>query len=258
MISRLKDKLDATLKGSEPLAAVWSSYRDPFVVRELAKQGFDAVVLDGQHGFHDETSVLEAIPHIVNEGKSPLVRIPVNRWDMVQKVLDFGALGVIAPMIDTAEEARAFAEAAKFPKLGLRSHGPRHGASLYGITPSDYLLEANANTLAFVQIETRAAYENLDEILEVEGIDGVLMGPADFSIFMTGEALPDVYGEATVDAVADIAKRTLAKGKYAAAFTQGAEFSKLVKSMGYQLISVSIDSAIVTGGSSAILDGLKG
>ena len=89
------DRLKKQLAGDKTCTACWSTMRDPQLVGALARQNYDAVVLDMQHGFHNEESVLAAIVRIVMAGKSPLVRLPVEAWDMAEKVLDFGALGEI-------------------------------------------------------------------------------------------------------------------------------------------------------------------
>ncbi len=252
MISRFRDQL----AGDKAVKAYWCGIGDPQFSATVARLPFDAIVLDGQHGFHDENTMLNCIPHVVMAGKSPLVRIPRDRWDLCERALDFGTLGVIAPMVNTVEEARAFARAAKFPKTGERSHGPRHAASLYGISVNEYIECADSCTLAFAQIETREAYDNLDEILAVDGIDGVLMGPADFSIFVTGETIPDPYGAGTVDMVADIAKHARRAGKHAAAFTVTQEHANLVHEQGYRLISVALDTSILAQGAAQVLKGL--
>jgi len=251
------DRLVNGLAGDKPLFACWSGFRDPQIVKALSEQEFDVVVFDAQHGFHDETSILNALPGILAAGKSPIVRLPLDRWDMAQKVLDFGALGVVAPMINTRQDAETFAASAKFPKLGARSYAPRYAASLYGLSVNDYVLNANQSTLALAQVETRESYENLDDILAVEGIDGILMGPSDFSIFMTGNQIPDAYGPDTIDAVADVAKRTRAAGKVAAAFCLSTKHANQLADFGYQLISITMDSSIVGAGAAKAFEGIQ-
>lgn len=253
MISRLRDQLS----DDRVVKACWCGIGDPQLVSTISGLPFDAVVLDGQHGYHTEHTMLNCIPHVVMAGKSPLVRIGRAQWDLCETALDFGTLGVIAPMINTAEDARAFARAAKFPKVGERSHGPRHAAALYGISPSEYLERANECTFTFAQIETKEAYDNLDAILEVDGIDGVLMGPSDFSIFVTGETIPDPYGEGTVELVGDIAKRAREAGKYAAAFTVNQDHANLVYGQGYRFISLGMDATLLTLGALRAMDGLS-
>ncbi len=253
MITRLKDQLADD--GTVTLA--WCAFRDQQYVSTLARQYFSAILMDCQHGYHNEGSVLDCIPHIVAAGKSPLVRIPVDRWDLCERVLDFGALGVVAPMINNGDDARAFADAMKYIDKGTRSYSPRHAAQIYGISPDDYINLANDCTMSLAQIETREAYDNLDDILAVDGIDGILMGPADFSISVTGNRIPDNYGAETIDMIRDIAERTRKAGKYAAAFTGTSEQANMVHSMGYRLISLTLDSTVVAKGSAAAFQNLK-
>ncbi len=250
MISVLKDKL----AGGEACHICWNTIANAQFAGLLAQQPFDGVTLDAQHGFYDEKSLADTIPQVLLAGKAPLVRIPVERWDLCERALDFGALAIIAPMINTKSDAEKFAQAAKYPTTGNRSYGPSTAAGLLGISNADYVMKANENTLALAQIETQEAYDNLDDILGVEGIDGILMGPADFSISVTGEPLPDAYGDGTRDMVADIAKRTNDAGKISAAFTVNAEHAKLVKSMGYQLISIVFDGHMIVSAANAALN----
>ena len=206
MIEDLRRKCDT----GETIFACWCGLRDPLFIRHVAEQGFDAVVIDAQHGFNDEYSICQGITSVVSAGKMPIVRVPVDRWDMIQRVLDFGAVGTIAPMVNNRKDAQAFVEAAKYPTLGARSYGPRHAAMIHGIKDvGDYVANANQTTVTLAQIETREAFKNLDEILAVDGLDGILMGPQDFAIFMEERLDPKPYGPETVDAVRLIAEKTL-------------------------------------------------
>ncbi|MEM7070059.1 MAG: aldolase/citrate lyase family protein [Pseudomonadota bacterium] len=252
MISRFKDQL-ADDKG---VHLAWCAMRDQQLISAISQQAFEAVLLDCQHGFHNEGTVLDCIPNVVNAGKSPIVRIPIGRWDLCERVLDFGALGVVAPMINNVDDARAFAKSAKYLNPGARSYSPRYAAQLYGISGDEYMKCANDCTFSFAQIETREAYDNLDEILAVDGIDGVLMGPSDFSISITQNRIPDNYGSGTIDLIRDIAERTRKAGKHAAAFTANTDHANLVYACGYRLISLAMDSTIIAAGSAAAFKNL--
>ena len=247
------DRLKKSLARDKACVAAWCTMRDPQLVGQIAQQPFDAIVLDGQHGFFDDSSILDAIPPVVKAGKSPIVRIPVGRWDLAEKSLDYGALGIIAPMINSREDAEAFAHAAKYPTIGERSYSPRYAAGMYGAQVNTYLKKANKSTFALAMIETRQAYDALDDILDVKGIDGILVGPADFSISIRKNVIPDPYGKDTVKLVKDIAKRTRAAGKIAAAFTMTPEHTKLVHSFGFRLYSVCLDTQLVQLGTEQIL-----
>ena len=253
MISRLKD----LLAKDEASYACWSGFRDPQVAGTLARQDFDAIVLDAQHGFHDDGSLLDCINAIVVAGKSPIVRLPLNRWDLCEKVLDYGALGVAAPMINTKADAQAFAKSANYPGIGQRSYAPRYAATLYGLETGAYQHATLTDIFAFAQIETQEAYDNLDDILAVEGIDGILMGPSDFSISVGKTLEPDSYGPATIDLVKDVAERTIAAGKIATCFTLSAEHANLCRDFGYKLISITMDSSMIAAGAAKSFEGIK-
>ncbi len=249
---RLKQLLDA---GNTVLSA-WCGITDPRYLETIAEHQFDAVVLDMQHGFFDETSIQNAIATLVARDKAPLVRIPLARWDTASRVMDFGALAVIAPMINNAEDARAFVAATRFVPVGERSFGPRHAASLYRIDSNEYLREFDQCSLALAMIETREAYGNLDQIIEVAGIDGVLIGPGDLSISFRQNPVPDAYGVDTIDVVKDIVARCKQAGKTTAAFSFDPQAANMLNQLGVDIISVGLDVTYIADGVKSHISGL--
>ena len=173
--------LEAKLAAGETVCSAWSGVPDALTVEILAAQGFDAVTLDMQHGGHNEDSVLRSVVPVMRAGKPCLVRIPVGRFDMASRALDFGAEAVIAPMVNSIEDASRFAAAMKYPPVGERSWGPTYGFPRYGKGDhAQWLRESNKRTLSFAMIETRAAVDILDRILDTPGIDAIFLGPSDF------------------------------------------------------------------------------
>jgi 4-hydroxy-2-oxoheptanedioate aldolase len=209
-----------------------------------------------QHGFFDETSIQNAIATLVARGKAPLVRIPLARWDTASRVMDFGALAVIAPMINSAEDARAFVAATRFVPVGERSFGPRHAASLYRIDSNEYLREFDQCSLALAMIETREAYDNLDQIIAVDGIDGVLIGPGDLSISFRQDPVPDAYGVDTIEVVRDIVARCRQAGKTTAAFSFDPEAANMLNQLEVDIISVGLDVSYIADGVKSHISGL--
>jgi len=248
-LKRLLDAGDTVLSG-------WCCITDPRYLETIAEYNFDAIVLDMQHGFFDETSIQNGIATLIARGKAPLVRIPLARWDMASRVMDFGALAVIAPMINTAEDARAFVSATRFVPVGSRSFGPRHAASLYGIDTNEYLNEFDQCSLALAMIETREAYDNLDEIIGIDGIDGVLIGPGDLSISFRQNPIPDAYGVDTIDVVKDIITRCKQTGKKTAAFSFDPEAANMLHGLAVDIISVGLDVSYIADGVNAHLSKL--
>ncbi|WP_176168314.1 MULTISPECIES: HpcH/HpaI aldolase family protein [unclassified Ochrobactrum] len=232
--------LSSRLRAGETVLSAWSSLPEPLTVEILAHTAFDAVTLDMQHGGHDEASVLRSVGLILNAGKPPVVRIPVGRFDMASRALDFGAQAVIAPMINSAEDARKFAAAMKYPPVGERSWGVFRPNADYGTPGSnDYLTTANQDTLAFAMIETRDAYDALDAILDVRGIDGVFVGPADFSIAWSNGREANPNSDAIVEPISNIARKAAAAGKIAGIYSPSPEFARRYIPLGFRFVTVS-------------------
>lgn len=246
------------LKSGRPVVSAWSVVPDAVTVEILSMQGFDAVTLEMQHGGHSEDSVLRSIPAVTRTGKPALVRIPVGRFDMASRALDMGAEAVFAPMVNSGEDARRFAAAMKYPPLGERSWGPTYAAPRSGNTDlKAWLRDSNARAVSFAMIETRAAFEALDEILDTPGIDAVFVGPADFSIAWTGGATVDPLLEDMMDTIEDIARRARKAGKHAGIFVTDPESSGRFVSMGYQLLATGSEIQLFRLGGEALLGSIR-
>ncbi|KOX58803.1 hydroxyacid aldolase [Streptomyces purpurogeneiscleroticus] len=232
----------------------WSMIADPMVAGFLARAGFDAVLLDQQHGTHDYKSCCAAITEVALAGKSTLVRVPVGDFAMVSRMLDAGAAGVVAPMINTVADAEAFAAAAKFPPVGQRSWGPDRAMWLSGLrNGADYLAGANDRALTIAMCETQAAIADLEAILAVPGIDGILVGPADLSIALSQGTVIDPLGSAVTAALSEIARKTRAAGKIPCAFAPSPARAREMVGMGYQLVSIEYDAMTIVNAFARVL-----
>jgi 4-hydroxy-2-oxoheptanedioate aldolase len=250
--------LRARLEADETLYTGWSAIPDPLIAELLARGAYDAVTLDMQHGGHSTDSILRGVAAVALAGKPAIVRIPVGRWDVASRALDFGASAVIAPMVNSAEDARAFAAAMKYPPLGERSWGPARALILHDHPDAQaYLQTANRDTLALAMVETRAALAALDAVLELEGIDGVFVGPSDFSIALSDGARLDAGNPEMLKSAEHVARRAREKGKFACAFSTTAEAARRFSDMGYRLIALDTDIGCLRRGSASLFDGLK-
>lgn len=241
------------LKGGETLLTAWSGVPDPLTVEIVAAQGIDAVTLDMQHGGHTEDSVLRSIVPVMRAGRHPVVRVPVGRFDMASRALDFGAEAVIAPMVNSVEDAQRFAAAMKYPPVGERSWGPTFALPRNGGNSQSWLREANANTVSFAMIETRAALKALDGILETPGVDGIFVGPADFSIAWTEGATVDSTLEEMMETIAAIGKRVSAAAKHAGIFVVDAGMCGRFVEMGYRFLALGTEHKYIALGAESLL-----
>jgi 4-hydroxy-2-oxoheptanedioate aldolase len=150
------------------------------VSRFLARQGWEWIILDRQHGALDSRTTYECIHAIRAVGAKPIVRVPVGAASEVSKYLDLGAQGIVVPMVNSVAEARQMACAAKYPPAGERSIG---GDARYHYG-EDYPERANRETLLIVQIEHILAVLAVEKILAVPGVDGCFVGPTDLALSM--------------------------------------------------------------------------
>ena len=246
------------LSAGETVFTAWSALPDTLVAEALAATDMDAVTLDMQHGGHHEDSVLRSLAPIIAAGKPGLVRIPVGRFDMASRALDFGADAVIAPMVNSLEDARAFATAMKYPPLGQRSWGPSFAMPRRGNTNAgDWLQHANHQTLAFAMIETREALAIVDDILAVPGIDGVFVGPSDFSIAWTNGQKMDPALEDMMDAIAHISARAMAAKKYAGIYVVDPALVGRFTGMGYRLVALGGEHRYMALGAASLLEAAR-
>lgn len=238
------------------LFSAWSVYADSGVVEALARSGFDAVTLDMQHGAHDVASVNAGVAAIVAAGKPAAVRLPLAAWDTASRVLDAGATIAIAPMVNSAADARIFVAATKYPPIGERSWGPQRAMALTGLDRETYVVGANRFCLTLAMIETAAALDALDEILAVEGLDGVFVGPSDLSLALSGGARIDPAGPEVDRAVVFVQQRTAACGKIPGIFTVSPAMARRVRDLDYRFIAVGLDSGYLAAGIETMLAGI--
>ncbi|MXN63770.1 hydroxyacid aldolase [Stappia sp. GBMRC 2046] len=250
--------LASRLRAGETVVTAWSSLAAPILSELMAHSGYEAIALDMQHGLHDIASVRDAIASIIAGGAHPAVRVAVDDFATASRVLDFGAEAVIMPMVNSAEDALALVAATKFPPLGARSWAPHQAARRLGYDGlADYTGRANEETLAFAMVETPTALAALDDICEVEGLDGIYVGPSDLSFTLSEGDSVDPTGKRAMEVSAEIAARVTSKGKIAAIYCMTPEHAKAAIGMGYRYVTLGSDQAFIASGVSELLSRLK-
>jgi len=247
------------LAAGETVFTGWCGLPAPIVAESIAREGFNTVTIDQQHGLWDTAATVAGIAAIRAGGAAPVVRIPLGAFAVASRSLDFGAEGIIAPMINTVADARAFVSATKFPPIGERSWGPMRAMTVAGVgDPKLYLREANANIVTLAMIETKTAMANLDAIAAVPGIDVLFVGPSDLSIGLTDAAELDPHS-ATVEAALDrIVAATKKAGKIAGLYCANADRAVASAKRGFRFLAVASDLAFLRAGTAAQLKTLKG
>lgn len=244
-------KLRDILNSEETALNAWLNIGHSFSAEIMAAQDFDALTIDVQHGPQDYSNLLPMIQTMSGYGKTIMARVPWNDPVWIMKFLDAGAMGIICPMINTAEQAAEFVSYLRYPPLGQRSWGPTRAI----IDQPDYSTDgANAAVLAFAMIETGEAVDNLDAIAATPHLDALYIGPSDLSLDMSKGALRvglDREEPEMIETIQGILKTAHAHGKKAALHCGTVDYARRAAEWGFDMVTVGTDSAILVQGAKA-------
>lgn len=190
----MKNRMKEKLLSGRPAFGVSVMFPSPQVVEMVGRLGFDWVLIDCEHGSTSPESVELMVMAAELAGLTPIARPWTNSPEAILRLMDRGVMGVQIPHVNTAADARRAVESVKFHPLGNRglAAGTRPANYGFGVSPAGYVLEANRETLVCVQLEETEALHNLGEILQVEGVDVLFVGPSDLSQSMGHPGRPDV------------------------------------------------------------------
>ncbi|SMO72108.1 aldolase/citrate lyase family protein [Ruegeria faecimaris] len=238
------------LKNGDHLIGCWSSFAEAVTAEIMGTAGFDWLVIDGEHAPNDIRSIRDQLIALAASPTHPVVRIPVGDTALIKMVLDAGAQTILVPIVESAEQARDLVRACHYPPQGVRGVGAMASrATQYG-TVQDYIQTADDQICLLLQVENRAGIAALDAIAQVEGVDGVFIGPSDLSTdmgFQGNSAAPEVQA-----VIADAMKRIVAAGKAPGILGVTDEASQAYKDMGAQFQAVGIDVMLLTQAARAL------
>ena len=224
----------------------WLMIPNGFATEVMAHQGWESLTIDMQHGMIDFPDVLSMLTAISTTDCVPVVRVPWLESGILMKVLDAGASAVICPMINTVAEAEQLVSVTSYPPRGTRSFGPIR-AAMYG--GSDYHKHANDNVVTFAMIETQQGLDNLEEILKVDGLEAIFVGPSDLSLALGCEARFDNLDKPAAEALEFIVAKCKEHDVVAGIFTSSPETARKRIEMGFQFVTVTSDLSLLTSGS---------
>jgi len=215
----------------------WLAIPNSFSAEVMAHQGWDTLTIDLQHGVVDYQAMVTMLQAISTTATVPVVRVPWLEPGIIGKVLDAGAYGVICPMVNTAEEARALVQYSKYPPKGTRSNGPIRAGS-YG-SSGNYQKTANDEILVIPMIETQTALDNLEAILDVPGIDGIYIGPSDLGFSLGMEPKLDREEPEIMAIYKRLLEETKKRGIAAGLHNGTAAYANKMIKMGFKLVTIS-------------------
>lgn len=229
----------------------WLSIGSSYSAEGAGHTGVHSVTVDLQHGMFSFQEALHMLQAISATPAVPMVRVPDLAPAQIMHLLDAGAYGVICPMISSREDAEALVAACRYPPHGNRSFGPSRGL-LYG--GPDYVTHANETVMAIPMIETAEAVERIDEILAVDGIDMLYVGPNDMAFAIEGHVrFPRPNSERAMARVLDAAQK---KGVSVGIFCSDAADAQKRVEQGFGLVTPGNDFAHLTRSLSAAVNAL--
>lgn len=234
-----ENRFKAAIHAGKPQIGLWLDMGEAITAEIAGTAGFDWLVIDGEHGPNDLRSIIDQLRALSTSDVEPVVRLPVGESWLIKQYLDAGARTLLIPMVDSAEQARELVRAMHYPPRGIRGMGAAVARASAFNTISDYSETASDSVCLLVQTETRAAIADLDNILGVEGVDGVFIGPADLAADMGYMGRID---EPEVQSVIEAAiRKIVAAGKAAGILTFNEAFNRRYLELGASFVAVGAD-----------------
>lgn len=230
------------LADGQTLFGCWLSLADAGAAEIVGTTGFDWVLIDAEHAPNDIRSIRAQLSALQDSDSPALVRVPVGETWLIKQVLDVGAQTVMVPMVESADQARELVRACTYPPGGTRGVGTAAArATRFGAT-GDYVATADAQICLLVQVESRAGIAALDDILAVDGIDGVFIGPADLATDMGFKG--DMNAPEVQETIRAALGRITAAGKAAGIMSLGDRTPAYLEA-GARFVAVAIDVALL-------------
>jgi 2-dehydro-3-deoxy-L-rhamnonate aldolase len=256
MKSASHNSFKSALGAGETQLGLWLSCANPYTAEIAATSGYDWLLVDGEHGPNDVPSLLAQLQAVAPYDSHAVVR-PVNKDPaLIKQILDIGALTLLVPMVDSAQDARNVVAAMHYPPRGIRGVGASIARAARWGRIEDYVHTIEQQLCLLVQVESTRALENLDEIVRVEGVNGVFIGPADLSASMghIGDA-----GHPEVQAAIERAIRHVrSAGKAAGILATDPDSARHYIDCGASFVAIAVDTMLFTRSMSEALEAVTG
>ncbi len=222
----------------------WLSIPSSVTAELVARQGYDSIVIDLQHGLIDYQTALTMMQAIDAGSDATVIgRPPWNEPSIIMKLLDAGAWGILCPLINNRADAEAFVGACRYAPRGFRSVGPTRAMMTFG---PDYIERANDHVVTLAMIETREAFDNVEEIAATPGLTGLYIGPADLAQSLGYPVELDPTGEGMLAAIEHIRDAATAAGKKAGMHCMMPAYARDMADRGFDFVTLGNDFRMLT------------
>ena len=228
---------------TEQQIGLWVGLADAYGTEIAANAGYDWLLIDGVHAPSDLRTTLSQLQSIAAYPSQAVVRPPIGSVQLIKQLLDIGAQTLLIPMVETVEQAQLMVKAVRYPPEGIRGVGAALARATRWNSIPDYYATAHENICLLIQIESVEGIKNLEEILKIEGIDGVFIGAVDLSATMGYQGNPNhpEVQKTVIDAIQRIRKAGKAAGILS---TQHDATQKYIE-LGTEFVAVGVDTSVL-------------
>ncbi len=240
-----KNRFKERLKAGETQIGCWLGMAQPYVAEMAADTGFDVLVIDAEHAPVDIGSLMGQLQAMATSDVQPLVRLLVGETHLIKQALDIGAQNLMIPMIESRQHAEAMSRAMYYPPRGIRGVGAGIARASRFSAIADYQSSADDEVCLFLQVESRKGIEALDEILSVDGVDGIFIGPGDLAAdmgFAANPAAPE-FRQTIIDTI----KKIHTGGKAAGILAVDDNLARTCIDMGVEFVATDVDVPLFIG-----------
>jgi len=251
----ITNKFKAAIHSGKKQYGIWNGIPHSYAAEILAGAGFDWVLIDAEHGPFDISQIVIQLQAMSRYDTTPILRIPSADHVYMKTLMDAGVQSFIIPMIEDKQTAEYIVQAVKYPPEGIRGVGTALARAAQWNRVDDYFHKANNEMCIIAQIESVAGVEALDDILQVDGVDVIFLGPADLAASMgyIGQpSHPDV-----VSALDNCLSKIIAAGKKPGVLTSSKELIADYSAKGAQMIGVGLDTIILAKATKALAEFYK-
>ena len=228
---------------TEQQIGLWVGLADAYGTEIAANAGYDWLLIDGEHAPSDLRTTLSQLQSIAAYPSQAVVRPPIGSVQLIKQLLDIGAQSLLIPMVETVEQAELMVKAVRYPPEGIRGVGAALARATRWNSIPNYYQTAHKDICLLIQIESVKGLENLNEILKVDGIDGVFIGAVDLSATMGYQGNPNhpEVQKAVIDAI----QRIRAAGKAAGILSTQHDITQKYLDLGAEFVAVGVDTSVL-------------
>ena len=255
MLTTNENFVKKLLREGKKVTGAWAQAASNITAEIMGEAGFDLVMIDMEHAPGDIMTLITQIQALKGQPAVPFVRAPWNDFVTIKKILDAGTFGLLVPYVNTAEEAREAVRAIRYPKEGIRGVAGSPRAPHYANNALDYMKKANREIFLMTAVETPEAVSNLDDILKVEGLDGIFIGPMDLATSMGhfgDPSHPEVQA-----AMKEVEGKVAGSDKILSTVAGGWEDARKKYDRGYQLLMLMSDTVNLGKTARGLVDQFK-